>query len=78
MEELLTELVQRLKDAYSKDLVSVLLYGSAAANDHHKKHSDLNVLCMLHQVGLGELRKGEKTMQWWIQPKQPTPLLLSV
>lgn len=77
MEELLSELVKRLKDAYQDDLVSIILYGSGAATDHHKKHSDLNVLCALRRVGLAELRQGEKAIQWWIKQKQPAPLLLS-
>ncbi len=77
MEALLNELVKRLKDVYGNDLVSVVLYGSGAATDHHKKHSDLNVLCTLRHVGLAELRQGEKAVQWWIKQKQPAPLLLS-
>jgi len=78
MEELLTELVERLKQTYGDTLVSVVLYGSAAASDHHKKHSDLNVICALQQVGMDELRKGQKTIEWWTKQKQPAPLLLSV
>src|ERR1039458_8974297 len=78
MDELLNELVKRLQEAYGSDLVSVILYGSGAVTDHHTKYSDLNVLCTLQHVGLVELRKGEKAIQWWIKQKQPAPLLLSV
>ena len=78
MDELLSELVKRLQEAYGSDLVSVILYGSGAVTDHHTKYSDLNILCVLQQVGLTELRKGEKAVQWWIKQKQPAPLLFSV
>ena len=78
MEKLLNELVKRLQEAYGGDLVSVVLYGSAASGDHQAKFSDLNVICILKQVGVVELRKGEKAVQWWIKQKQPAPLLISV
>ena len=57
MEDLLNELVERLKVTYGDDLKSLVLYGSGAAKDHHKNFSDLNILCVLHHVGLAELRK---------------------
>jgi hypothetical protein len=78
MDELLTELVKRLQEAYGTELASVILYGSGAVSDHHTKYSDLNVLCTLQRVGLEELRKGEKAFQWWIKQKQPAPVLFSV
>ena len=78
MEELLNELVKRLQEAYGDDLASVILYGSGAARDHHSKYSDLNVICTLRHVGLAELRKGEKAVQWWMKQKQPAPLFVSL
>ena len=78
MEKLLNELVKRLREAYGPDLVSVVLYGSAASGDYQKKFSDLNLLCTLRQVGAPELRKGEKVINWWAKQKQPPPLLFSV
>jgi hypothetical protein len=38
----------------------------------------LNVLCVLRVVGVPELRKAEKAVEWWVKQKQPAPLLLSV
>src|SRR5712692_4907223 len=77
MEDLLSGLVDRLKTAYGPDLLSVVLYGSAASHDYHEKHSDLNVLCVLQQVGVPELEKAGEALQWWIKRGQPAPLLLS-
>ena len=34
-DKLLQQLVEKLKAAQGKSLVSVILYGSAAAGDHH-------------------------------------------
>jgi hypothetical protein len=78
MEKLLSELVKRLHEAYEDDLVSVVLYGSAASGDYQEKFSDLNVLCILRVVGVPELRRAEKTVEWWAKQKQPPPQLLSV
>src|SRR5258708_20201421 len=78
MDDLLNELVTRLKEAYGDALHSVILYGSGAATDHHKDFSDLNVLAVLRQVGLDELRNGQKAVEWWIKQKQPAPLLISL
>jgi hypothetical protein len=78
MEKLLNEFVKRLHEAYGDDLISVILYGSAASGDVHEKYSDLNVLCVLRVVGVPELRKGEEALAWWLKQKQPAPLILSV
>ena len=78
MKKLLSELVERLKEAYGGDLVSVVLYGSAASGDQQAKFSDLNVICVFKQVGVAELRRGDKCVQWWVKQKQSAPLLISV
>ena len=77
MDQLLNDLVDRLKAAYGEDLLSVVLYGSAASGDFHRKHSDLNVLCVLKQVELAELERGAELFRWWMKKDQPPPLLLS-
>ncbi|HZS49732.1 MAG TPA: nucleotidyltransferase domain-containing protein [Bryobacterales bacterium] len=77
MEDLLTDLVERLQRAYGGELLSVVLYGSAATSDYHEQHSDLNVLCVLERVGLPELERSGEALRWWTKQGQPTPLLLS-
>ena len=78
METLLNELVKRLQQACGDDLVSVVLYGSAAGGDYHEKFSDLNILCVLRVVGVPELRKTEPAVKWWLSKKQPVPLFFSL
>jgi predicted nucleotidyltransferase len=77
MEKLLNELVSRLRAAYEDELVSVVLYGSAASGEFHQNFSDLNVLAVLKQVGVPELERGREAVAWWRRQKQPLPLLLS-
>ena len=46
----LDQLVEKLSKALGDELVSVVLYGSAASGDHDEKFSDYNVLCVLREV----------------------------
>jgi hypothetical protein len=77
MEKLLNQLTEKLKEAFGQDLVSVILYGSAAAGDFHQRYSDLNILCILRQVSPAELEASEPVLRWWREKGNPAPLLLS-
>ena len=78
MEDKLQELVDRLKRAHRERLLSVILYGSAAANGEHKEHfSDLNILCVLTHITPSELADSEPIFKWWRAQGNPAPLLLS-
>ena len=77
MDSLLNQLVDRLKKAYGEVLVSVVLYGSAAADDHQPRFSDLNILCVLNQITRRELAASEEVFGWWRERGNPSPLLLT-
>jgi predicted nucleotidyltransferase len=77
MERVLSELVERLKKTYQDRLVSVVLYGSGAAGDHHRRFSDLNILCVLREVTPRELGESTAIVHWWREQGNPSPLLLS-
>ncbi len=77
MERILNQLVERLRKAHGEKLVSVVLYGSAAAGDYHGKYSDLNVLCVLERISPRELGDSEAVVRWWREKGNPAPLLLS-
>ncbi|MFB3828524.1 MAG: hypothetical protein ACE15B_17280 [Bryobacteraceae bacterium] len=77
MERVLNQLTQKLQAAFKDRLVSVLLYGSGAAGDHHARYSDLNILCVLDRVGVAELKSAEPVFRWWREKGNPAPLLLS-
>jgi hypothetical protein len=55
----------------------VVLYGSAAGEDHHTKFSDLNVLCVLKEITPRELGEAEPILRWWREHKHPAPTLMS-
>src|SRR5580658_4302173 len=73
----LDQLVEKLRKGLGPDLVSVVLYGSAAVGDHHEKFSDFNVLCVLKQVTPAQLGATETIFRWWREQGNPSPLLLT-
>jgi hypothetical protein len=73
----LKELVSKFEHAFHDRLVAVVLYGSAAGEDHHGKHSDLNVLCVLKEITPRELGEAEPILKWWREHKHPAPTLMS-
>jgi len=77
MDKMLNQLVERLRKAYSERLVSVVLYGSAAAGDHSAKFSDYNILCVLTAITPRELSQSEDIFRWWREQGSPSPLLLT-
>lgn len=77
MEKVLNDLVGRLTKTYGDRLVSVVLYGSAAAGDHSGRYSDINVFCVLREVTPRELGAAEPILRWWRGLDNPSPLLMS-
>jgi hypothetical protein len=77
-QQLPNELVQKLEKAHREQLVSVVLYGSAAVPGTQDRRSDINILCVLKQVTPGELHACETIFRWWREMKNPSPLLMSL
>lgn len=77
MEDRLKELVDKLRGALGDRLISVILYGSAAGDDHHGKFSDLNILCVLSKIAPRELSEVEPVARWWRELNNPSPLLMT-
>ena len=78
MDKLLSELVERLRLSLGDNLVSVILYGSAAAGDHAGPFSDLNVFCAIRQLDVQDLSAAEGAIRWWRAKGHPSPLLMTV
>jgi hypothetical protein len=77
MDKRLEQLVEKLKKAYGERLVSIVLYGSAAAGDHHEGFSDFNILCVLTVLTPRELAASAEPFYWWREQGSPAPLLLT-
>ena len=77
MEKVVEQLVAKLQKAYGDRLVSLVLYGSAAAGDRQQDFSDYNVLCVLTRITPRELSDSEPIFRWWREQGSPAPLLLT-
>ena len=73
----LDELVTQLQKAFGDGLMSVVLYGSAAAGEHIPKRSDFNVLVIVQKLGLPELEREAAIARAWGEAGNPPPLTLT-
>jgi len=72
----LQELVSRLRAACGDNLVSVVLYGSAARNEFHERYSDVNLLAVFRDLSGGHLALLGPIIRWWTRDEQFTPPLM--
>jgi predicted nucleotidyltransferase len=73
----ITAFVNKLHEAAKDNLVSVILYGSAAAGDFHPEYSDLNLFCVLRDSSFAALQSLAPVAKWWDRQKQAPPLLVT-
>ena len=78
MEKALSELVAKLKDAAGANLKAVVLYGSAATDEFHPQHSDLNVLCVVARSDAAEIEKLSPVVAWWERKGYAGPLVFTL
>lgn len=57
IKDILDDFIQRLKSAYQEELVSVILYGSAARGEFIQRQSNVNLLIVLGDTDLPILNK---------------------
>lgn len=72
------DFVAALRDGAGMNLVSVVLYGSAAAGDYVPDLSDTNLLCVLRDTSFAALTKIAPAVEAWAKGKHRTPLLLGL
>jgi hypothetical protein len=77
-EQDLRDLVTRLKNSAGSNLLSVILYGSAATDEFHEGHSDLNILCTMQSLGRDDLSKLHAATAWWAKKGHPAPLFFTL
>lgn len=75
--EIFNGLTKDYQDIYGNDLVSIILYGSAASGNYIPKKSDINFLIVLTEEGINQLKKAFKTVEKWHKRKVSTPLFLT-
>jgi predicted nucleotidyltransferase len=75
-EDKLQEIVTRLQRACGDNLLSVVVYGSAAREDFHEKFSDVNLLVVLKQLVPASFAPLSDVLQWWTRGEKLRPPLV--
>ena len=73
-----TAFIDDLRATHGKNLVSVILYGSAAAGDFVPQQSDYNLLIALHKITPQDLRNAQPTLREWSRLGHPVPVYFTV
>jgi hypothetical protein len=72
----LQELVNQLREACGENLVSLVLYGSAAREDFHEQYSDVNLLAVFKDLGSVPMAAIMPVVRWWTQEEHFSPPLM--
>jgi len=75
--EIFPEIINEYRVLFSDDLISIILYGSAAGKDYRPGKSDINFMIVLSEEGIERLDKAVKTVTKWKKRKVATPLFLT-
>lgn len=70
--------LKKLLSIHSDNIVSILLYGSAAGESYVPKRSDINLMVVFKGLGLSELDSSLKLVNAGIHKKITAPLFLSL
>jgi predicted nucleotidyltransferase len=73
-QEAFNHLVGDLKATHGDNLASVVLYGSAAAGDFVRLHSDYNILIALNRITPEDLRLSQAPTREWQRLGHPLPV----
>ena len=74
----LDDLVSQLTAAFGAGLRAVVLYGSAAAGEHHPKKSDYNVLVLVDSLDVNRLEAASAAVRAWTDAGNTAPLTLTL
>jgi len=74
----LDQLIQNLRAAHGENLLSIVLYGSAAAGDSVESRSDHNLLIALVRITTRDLHAAHSAMREWEKLGQPIPVYFTV
>lgn len=70
--------IDDLRSTHGRNLVSVILYGSAAAGDFLPNQSDYNILIALDKISPADLRSAHGSVREWHRLGHPIPVYFTV
>ncbi len=75
--EIFQQFATDYKNIFGDDLISIILFGSAARGEYIPKRSDINFLITLSDSGMQRLKKAFSLITKWRKKKVSTPLFLT-
>ena len=75
--EIFPEITADYKGVFGEDLVSIILYGSAAGGDYRPGKSDINFMVVLSENGIDRISKAFRIVTKWRKRNVAVPLLLT-
>jgi len=76
-EKQIGEFVDKMRKVAGENMVSVILYGSAAMGEFHPDFSNVNLLCILRDTSFAQLSTITPVVKWWVEKKHHSPLVLA-
>jgi len=76
-QDIFVPLTEDYLDAFGRDLVSLMLYGSAAGGSYVKGKSDINLLVVLTPEGMNRLEDAFAPVKKWRKRNVAVPLVLT-
>ena len=76
-QDIFVPLTQDYLKIFNKELVSLILYGSAAGGHYVKGKSDINLLVVLTSAGMDKLADVLDTVQIWKKSRVAVPLVMT-
>lgn len=76
-DQIFEEFTSDYKQIFGDDLISIILYGSAARGEYIPKKSDINFLVILSDDGIERFPEALDTVKKWEKRKVSIPLLLT-
>jgi len=76
-EEIFQEFTADCRQIFGEDLVSIIVYGSAARGEYIPKKSDVNFLIILSNAGIERFHAAQDTIHKWGKRRVAVPLFLT-
>jgi predicted nucleotidyltransferase len=76
-EEIFPDIIKDCSALFADDLVSIILYGSAASGDYVSGKSDINLMIVLSDAGIDRIDQAIDIVAGWDKRNIATPLFLT-
>jgi len=75
--DIFSDIIDDYKNAFADDLVSIILYGSAAGKDYRPGKSDINFMIVLSEKGIERIDEAFDIIKKWQKRTVAIPLFLT-